>query len=306
MTTARRGAASHRSWKGSWTGLVTVVAAALVVTAAPGAGQDREAAPRRVVTLGGSVTETVFALGAGDRVVAVDRSSLYPAQVRELPQVGYFRTLAVEGVLSLEPDLVLASSQSGPPVVLEQLRSAGVEVVVVPDEPHPDGAPRKVAAVASALGLDAEGRRLAASIRHRIDRALALAAEAPSRPRALFVWGRAAGSANVGGAGTGAAAMIELAGAENAGGGLSGYQPINAEAVIVAAPDVLVVPSSSLDAMGGIEGVLALPGISATPAGASRRIVEVDLLAFLGFGPRTGGALAELVRALHPIPTGTR
>jgi iron complex transport system substrate-binding protein len=262
--------------------------------------------PARIVTLGGSVTETVFALGAGDRIVAVDASSNHPARVRELPQVGYFRTLSVEGVLSLDPDVVLASSQSGPPVVLEQLRQAGVEVVVVPDDPRPEGALEKVAVIAAALGLEDEGLRLASAVRGDIDAALALVEATTRRPRALFVWGRSAGSANVGGAGTGAGAMLELAGAENAGAGLEGYRPITSEAVIVAAPEVLVVPSSSVEAMGGLDAIFDLPGISATPAGEARRVILVDLLAFLGFGPRTGQALADLARQLHPALPGTR
>jgi iron complex transport system substrate-binding protein len=99
--------------------------------------------------------------------------------------------------------------------------------------------------------------------------------------------------------------MLDLAGAENAAGAMRGYHPMNAEAILLAAPDVLIVPETTVEGLGGLEGLLALPGVATTPAGKNRRIVMVDLLAFLGFGPRVGEALVELVRALHPEIAGT-
>ncbi len=262
----------------------------------------------RIVSLGGSVTETVFALGAGHRVVAVDQSSLYPAEARALPQVGYFRTLSAEGVLSLKPDVVLASEGSGPPPVLEQLEAAGVRIVWVTDGSTPEAALEKIEVVAESLGLDAEGEALRRRVETELERASHLRSRVEDWPSALFVWGRGGGGGGVrvAGSGTGAATMLERAGAQNAAAAMNGYQPISAEALVLAAPEVIVTPQSTLDALGGADGLFALPGMSATPAGQNRRMVVVDLLAFIGFGPRVGAALNGFMADLHPLLSSPR
>jgi iron complex transport system substrate-binding protein len=256
--------------------------------------------PPRVVSLGGSVTETAFALGAGASVVGVDESSLFPPHVASLPQVGYYRTISVEGVLSLAPTLVLASVEAGPPAALAQLVAAGVTVVRVPEGYTPGIVTEKIRIVASALGLGEAGDALADRLAHEMDEASGLRARAGTRPRALFIWSRGPGAPVVGGSETGASAVLELAGAENAASGMRGYQPMNAESVVLASPDVLVVPDATVASLGGLDALLRLPGVAATPAGRARRVITVDLMALLGFGPRTGEALLALTRELHP------
>ena len=128
-----------------------------------------EVAKPRVITLGGPVTETAFALGVGGQLVGTDTSSVYPDAATKLPQVGYQRAVAAEGVLALKPDLVLATNEAGPPAALEQIRAAGVKVVLVPNEYSVAGAQAKVRAIAAALGCDAEGDKLAAAIQERVD-----------------------------------------------------------------------------------------------------------------------------------------
>ncbi len=270
------------------------------VVAVEEVGAQEVAADARIVSLGGSVTETVFALGAGHRIVAVDQSSLHPAEVRDLPQVGYFRTLSAEGVLSLEPDVVLASEGSGPPVVLEQLEAAGIEIVWVPDGSTPEAALDKIDVVSGALGLTERASALRDAVAGQIAQADALVASLEHRPRALFVWGHGGGGVRVAGSGTGGGEMLERSGTVNAAADIDGYQPITAEALLLAAPDVLVVPSSTLEGVGGIDGLLGFPGMSATPAGQTRSVVVVDLLAFVGFGPRVGAALMGAIHDLHP------
>jgi len=258
----------------------------------------------RIVTLGGSVTETVFALGWGDRVVAVDQSSLFPPSVGLLPKVGYFRTLSAEGVLSLEPNLVLASSASGPPIVLDQLRAAGVEVARVEDAETPDEIPDKVRAVARVLGDPDAGEQLAAEVERELADARGLAAHVGELPSAIFVWGRGTSGLSVAGRDTGADVMLREAGIDNAAGGIAGYQPMNAEALLLADPAVLIVPRSTAERLGGVEALLAMPGIRATRAGRAGRVVTVDLLAFIGFGPRTGEALRQLIVDVSRVSMG--
>lgn len=258
------------------------------------------AGPLRIVPLGGPVTETVYALGAGDLVVGTDTSSVYPEAATKVPQVGYQRTLAAEGILSLKPDLVLATDEAGPANVLEQLRAAGVRVILVPGEHSVAGAQAKVKAIAAALGRDAGGEKLAATIAEQAEEASAILARSTLRPKVLFLYARGAATLNVSGQGTAADAMIALAGAQNAVTGYNGYKPLTAESAVAAAPDYLLMLERGLSSAGGADGVLAQPGLALTPAGQNKRIVALDDLLLLGFGPRTGQAIAELVRALHP------
>jgi iron complex transport system substrate-binding protein len=270
-----------------------------------GAYAQPDADPSRIVTLGGSVTEIVYALGAGDQVVGVDASSVYPEAATEKPNVGYFRKVPAEGVLSLNPSLVLALEGTGPPTVFEQFRSAGVRTVQVPDPPSVTGAKRKIRKIGDLLGRSARGDSLIAAMERDLDEARALRAEAASKPRVLFVYARGSGTMNVAGRGTSAAAMIELAGGENAITGFEGFKPMSAEAVVEAEPDVILALTRGLESIGGTEGLLEQPGIPLTPAGKQKRIVAMDDLLLLGFGPRLGTAVQRLTKKLHPETAAT-
>lgn len=257
-----------------------------------------------VVSLGGAVTEAVYALGMEEFLVAVDQSSLYPVEATRLPDVGYFRALATEGVLSLEPDLVLASVGSGPPVVLDQIRQAGIEIIMIPSDDSPEGAQQLVTEVANAFGIPDRGADLVRGMQAKFDKASELRSGVESRPKVLFVWGRGGRSLVVGGEDTGANTMIDLIGAQNAVTGFSGYEPLTPEAAIAAEPEVIIIDDDTLELIGGIDGLLATPGLAATPAGRERRVVGVDLLEFLAFGPRTGDAVLRLLLELHPDLAG--
>ena len=118
----------------------------------------------RIVSLGGSVTEIVVALGAADRLVARDTTSTYPEAITALPDVGYVRALSPEGVLSVQPTLILAEDGAGPPETMEVLKAAGVDVQSMPGDPSADGVIAKINAVAAALNLPAEGAKLASEV----------------------------------------------------------------------------------------------------------------------------------------------
>lgn len=283
---------------------VVVVFAAFAAPGTAGALAGQEAPEPRVVALGGSVTETVFALGAQGLLVGVDQSSVFPAAAGALPDVGYFRTLGAEGVLSLRPDVVLALEGSGPPAVLEQLRAAGVEVVSVPADEHPRAAIDKVRLVAAALGRVAEGEELEARIAADLERLATEGTASGEGPRALFVWGRGGNTLQVSGRGTAADAMLRLVGAVNAVDGFDGYKPLTPEAVVAARPDVLVVDAELLERLGGVEALAQDPALGSTPAVRNGRVVPVEILGFIGFGPRTAETALRLRSALHdPRPT---
>lgn len=256
---------------------------------------------RRIVSIGGAVTEIAFALGAGDEIVAVDTTSLWPPEADDLPDIGYMRRLSAEPILALDADLVLASARSGPLAVLEQLASAGMAVETIPDEPSIEGIDRKVEAVGRALGREAAGEKLKAEIAAAFaDAARAVTAVAPA-PRVLFIISMGRGAPQAAGQDTAADAIIRLAGGTNAVTGYAGYRPLNPEAAIAAAPDLILTMTQTVEALGGAETLLARPEIGPTPAGAAGRLVDLDGPLLLGFGPRTPEAVRELAGSLAVI-----
>lgn len=248
------------------------------------------AEPSRVVTLGGSVTEIVYGLGQGDRLVGDDQSSLYPEAATKLPRVGYYRAVPVEGVLSLKPDLVLASEQAGPPEALKRLAGVGVRVVTVSDAPSVDSLKSRIRAIAGALGVATAGERMVDDVTQELARAEAIPA---TRARALLLINRT-GAPQGAGRDTAANEVMHLAGLDNVLHDQQGYKPLSAEALGALAPDLIVVTQASLDAGGGMEKFLSLPGIASTQAAAKRRVVVMDDLLILGMGPRLPLALTQL------------
>ena len=270
-------------------------AVGIVVVACERKPEAGEVTGQRIVSIGGAVTETVFALGAGDRVVAVDTSSVYPASTEKLPKVGYQRALSAEGILAFAPDLVLVSDEAGPASTIEQLRAAGVRVEKLSGAQTIDSAVARITAVGAAI--DRPAATLATKVR---DEATAARARVPAtRPKFVLIYARGAGTLMVSGTGTQGAAMLELAGGKNAVTGFDGWKTLSAESLIAAAPDVLVMPARGLGSLGGEAGLLALPGVADTPAGRARRFVPFDDLLLLGFGPRLGPAIADLAAALR-------
>jgi iron complex transport system substrate-binding protein len=264
--------------------------------ALPLAKAARAAMPR-IVSVGGAVTETVFALGAGAQVVAVDSTSRFPASVQHLPQIGYLRSLAPEGLISLDPDLLLLSDEAGPPQALAVLRAAGAPLSLVPDGAGGAAAVRKIEAVARALGRD--GRALAAAVAE--DWGALDAPVAALRPvRAIFILSAARGAPLVSGRDTHADALLRAVGAENCVREFRGYRPLSAESAAQLAPEAVVMMDHALAEAGGIDAVLRMTALAVTPAAAARRLVVMEGGYMLGFGPRAAHARRDLAALLHP------
>ena len=257
----------------------------------------------RVVVLNGDIAEIVFALGLGANVVATDTSAKHPPEVTGLPKVGYQRALNAEGILAQRPTLVLGDEAAGPPAVLDHLRSAGVAVVQLGTGKDITAPPAKIRAVAAALGVGEAGERLAGATEAEIAAARrgAEARAGGKRPRVAFLYLRGTTTLMLGGRGSGADAMITAAGGVDAGteAGISGFAPLTAEALVTARPDVLLLLTAGLESVGGVDGLLGLPGVLQTPAGQARRVLHYDDLYLFGLGPRTGAALADLATGLH-------
>lgn len=268
----------------------------------PAAGPRTPGAERRprLVTVGGGITEVVYALGAQDLLVGTDTTSLYPDAAQQTPKVGYMRQLSAEGLLALRPDALVAGSDAGPPVVLDQIRSAGVKVELIASDHSWDELRRKVAAVGRTAGREADARALQQRLDARWDAVTARVRQTARAqpPRVLFVLSHT-GSPMVSGEATAADAVIRFMGAKNALSGFKGYRPMTAEAMAAAAPDLILMTAQGLDAVGGADKFWQRPELALTPAyrqRASRRtLLAPDALALLGFGPR----LPDVIEQLH-------
>lgn len=264
----------------------------------------KAASARRIVSVGGAVTEILYRLGQDAEIVGVDSTSQYPAEaLRTKANVGYIRALGAEGVLSLNPTLVLAADGAGPPDALHLIEQAGVPIVRVPDQPSAMGIVERVKVIAQTLGVPERG----AALIQDIENGFAQLAQAKTRithpARALFVLSLQNGRPLVGGQGTTADAMLALAGATNAASSLNGWKPLSDEGLIAAAPEVIVMMNHGPG--GAAQDPFTFPAFAATPAADKRRLVVMDSLYLLGFGPRTPAAARDLMAALHPDQIGT-
>ena len=255
---------------------------------------------QRVISLGGDVTEIVYALGAGDRLIARDTTSRFPEIANDLPDVGYLRQLSLEGILSFKPDLVLLSDAARPAPLAERLEAAGIKVARIPYQQDLDGVDLKVNAVAKALNLEKEAKPLLADLAKQREQLTQLAAF--KQLNGVFILSHAGmGAPMVAGQGSSADSLMQLAGLNNAIQGIKGYKPMSAEGIIAAQPSTLILTQAGLTALGGKEKVWQLPGLQQTPAAKNKQLVIVNDLAFLGFGPRTAQAVLDLRTAVEQL-----
>lgn len=255
----------------------------------------------RVATLGGVFTETAYALGAQDQVTAVDASSFYPPEaLADKPNFGYYRFLSAEPVLAQAPSLIIGNEETGPPEVVAQLRDAGVPILLLPDNNDVQAARDLITTLGSIFGREEAAVELVAELDADVAAAEALVAQATESPRVLFILQPPEAPLLVAGGDTAAGSMISLAGGENIYPGFGSYVPMTPEGIVETAPDVILTTDASIERLGGREALLATPGIAQTPAAQAGRIVAMEDLYLLGFGPRTGKAIADLARLLHP------
>ncbi len=255
----------------------------------------------RIVTLSGDLTEAVFALGLGPSVVATDVTTIYPPEAVALPVVGIGRFLTAEGVLAESPTLVLGDSQTSPLEAIEQIRSAGVPVVIFEVPTTFEGLYQKIADIGEVLGVSQDGAALADETRTAIDEVAAQATPLDPAPGVAFVYSRGPDVMLLFGAGMTTQPIIEAAGARDVGAesGISGTVSVTPEAIVAAAPDVIVITQEGLDALGGKAGLLAIPGFAETPAGQAGRILAYPEGDFLTFGIRIAESLARFIADLR-------
>jgi len=257
----------------------------------------------RVVAIGGSITEIVYALGAQDKLAARDSTSVYPDAAFTLPDVGYMRQLSPEGVLSVNPSGIIALQSAGPKEAVDVLKKASVPYVEVPETFDHKGIVDKIEIVGAAIGEQSKADALSKQVDAELSAAEAITRNVADRKRVLFVLSLQGGKILGAGGNTAADGMIQLAGAENAMQGFSGYKQLTDEAVISAKPDAILVMERAGQSISD-DQVLQHPAIATTPAGEAKKIVRMDGAYLLGFGPRTASAIRELATALYGDAVG--
>jgi iron complex transport system substrate-binding protein len=252
---------------------------------------------RRIIPLWDNIAEVVFALGLGDHVVARDTSTTF-AQARKLPLVTRAHDVTAESVLSLRPTLILADEQSGPPEALRQIRDIGVPVVVFRRPTNVEEIPAQIRRIATALGVKKAGVELADKATADIDAVREGLPSNARKPRVAFLYIRGnAGVSLIAGPGSGVDSMIKAAGGSDAGTAIhlaNPFTPLTSEALVKAQPDVILMTTTGLKSVGGVNGLLDVPGVAQTPAGRDRRIVTMEDGLLFSFGTRTAHALRTL------------
>ncbi len=275
-----------------------IVAAALTLSF--GTAPMAEEIPQRIVAVGGAVTEIVYALGEEGRLVARDTTSNHPPAALDLPDVGYIRALSAEGVLSVNPDMILSETGAGPIETIELLREASVPVVEVSDGFSRDAIGEKVMSVAAVLGVPEKGAALAAKVDAEIAAAMTKI-DATHRPKVLFVLSTAGGRVMAGGQNTSADAIITLAGGQNAAVGFEGFKPITDEAIVTSGAEVILMMDRGGDHDASLADLKAHPSLGQTPAAQKGALVRIDGMLLLGFSVRTGQAISDLAAALARV-----
>ena len=280
----------------------TVKAWLLAALCLPALGQADN--HERIVTIGPGVTEIVYALHQGDKIVGTDSSSRIPVAANHLPKVGYYRGLSSEGLLSLNLNHLIGTEDMGPPIILEQLKKAGIQLTLLSSDTDIDGLEQRIHKLADVLGEQEAGRALWHKTQMSLEKAQVFSKH--QKPLKVMFMMAHTGTAMVAGNNTTAGALIELAGGVNpVKDKFSGYKPVSAESLLLMAPDVILVSSATLSQEGSVASVLnLLPGIQATPAGRNSKVLTIDGSTIMaGLSPRIGEEALRLARQMYGADT---
>ena len=252
----------------------------------------------RIVIAGGSISELVYALGAGKQVVAVDETTTWPPETKDLPHIGYWKQLSAEGILSLKPTLFITWQDAGPQIIFEQLKPQKLQVLTLPRIPATvEQMYSNIESLAQTLQRSDNGKKLVDNLRERLA-AIAQKNTTKAKPvDVLFILSAGSSAPQVAGQGSVADTILTLAGANNLAKHQQ-YKSYSAEAIIAANPDVIIVTTQMVD--GDIEKLSHIPGITRTAAWKNKRIIAIDQALILGMGPRIADAVEQLHQQMWP------
>jgi len=256
-----------------------------------------EVKKEKIVSISGTTTEILCALGLQDQIVGVDVTSTYPEAMHQLPKVGHNRNMSAEAIIALAPTMVVGVAENVKPELVDQLKAANIRVLLYALESSVAGTKSLIQAVADSLGKSDAVPAITATIDADLKEQVALT----KKTKVLFIYARGAGTMMVAGEHTYPNAMIKLAGGENAVSGFEDFKPLTPEALLNANPDVILMFTSGLESLGGMDGLLKVPGIAMTNAGKKKQVIEMDGQYLTGFGPRLGKAIAELSKKLDAV-----
>lgn len=252
----------------------------------------------RVVALANGTAEIIDALGGNSLIVGRDISSSEKS-LSDVPVVTSGHQIISEKIIALKPDLVLIDASSGPKAAIDQIKSAGIRVVQTPESWTLADIGPKISAVANAIGADKAGADLITAFKESLTKSKI------SQPtRVAFLYLRGTSSIYlIGGPGSGTDSLLEAIGANDVGAATlpRAFNTLTAEALATAKPDVILVMTKGLESVGGVSGLVKLPGVAQTPAGKNSRVIDVDDSLLLSFGPRTPSLVTELGKAIDQV-----
>ncbi|MEZ9512603.1 hemin ABC transporter substrate-binding protein [Vibrio breoganii] len=250
----------------------------------------------RIISVGSSITELMYALDAKEQLVAIDVTSRHFDKSGSLPQVGYHRQLSAEGLMAQNPTHVIGSHEMGPDSTLKLLKSAGIEVITVPSGDSEADLAGRIDAIAKITGKEEQAKALKQDLHQQIETLSNL--DSTHQPKAIFAMLSEGRPATVAGSETTIDKIIELAGATNPiNSNFSSYKSMSLEAIVGVQPDYILVAQRTWDALGGQQGIIEkFPLLAATPAAADNKIIPIPSSAIIGgFGIES----VELSQSLH-------
>lgn len=259
--------------------------------------------PKRVITLGSALTETVYAMGYGAFIVATDVTSVSPAEAAKLPRVSKNRSVSTEGLLAYRPDLILAPAGDISAAVVSQLKSAGVRVVEVRQEYSEKGAVQYIQTVAQAMNAPEKGKSLVAKVQQELSAAKTAIQKSAigKKTKVLFIYARGTGTMSVAGKGSSLDAIIELSGARNAVQEFADFKPYTTESLVKANPDIILMFDFGISSLGGKDAILKMPGVRATSAGKNKRIIQMNGPLLINFSTRLPEAILQLNKSINAV-----
>ena len=245
--------------------------------------------PSSIVVAGGSIAEILYYINEGDRIIGVDVTSTYPDAVKVLPSIGYVRNLSIEGVLSLNPTLILGEDDMGPKIVVDQLKEIDVELQIIPEDQTIDGIIEKIKCIASIIGSNNQAENIIND--DLMPKIVELRSVQDSvkikRKRVMLILSMQGTSPVVAGLGTSGDNYIKLIGAKNVFDSFRGWKPVSEEAVIQSDPDYFIIPSRDMHKNFDFKSITTNAIFRNTKAGSKKKFIFDDAMVMLGFGPRT-------------------
>jgi len=255
----------------------------------------------KVVVAGGSLTEIMYYLGLQQKIVALDVTSSYPKEAKKLPSIGYVRALSTEGVLSLDPTLVIGENDMGPENVVEQIKRTNIDLRIIPETHSAEGIKSKVLCLGTIFDLnDKTKKKVNDELVPLIDDLEEIQKKNKKlKKRILLILSMQGTSPVVAGLGTAGDGFIKMTGASNVITEFEGWKPVSPESLILSNPDYILITSRGMRSFKSIDELVKQPALSLTNAAKNRNVIDINGMAMLGFGPRGIMTALEVARRIY-------